>query len=344
MGRRTALALTALALLTSACASSAARSRGSAEVLRLGIFPNLTHAPGLVALASGALERELGSTKVDVHPFNSGKDAIAAISSGALDATYIGPGPTLSIFERSGKVAVVAGVASGGASFVIRKGSGIEGPEDLHGKKVAVPGTGNTQDVALQNWLHDHGLKSKDNGGDVQVLAIENTELPQLFRAGELDGAWEPEPWPSLLIDQGLAATFVDEATLWPGGGFVTTTLLVSTGYLDAHPDIVRNLVRAHVEAIRLIEDEPERAKSLANGELEELGGVSLPDPVLDAAWEKLTFSWDPLTDAFAEAAADSAAVDVIDEVPANLAELFALDLLGEVLREEGLEAVEVGS
>src|SRR5687767_1170770 len=168
--RRTVAAVALLGLIVAGCASSAERARGSAEVLRLGIFPNLTHAPGFVALGEGIFEEVLQGTEVEATVFNSGTDAGNALLGGSIDASYIGPGPATSLYlESGGQVAVVSGAVSGGASLVVRKGSGIEGPDDLAGKKIAVPGIGNTQDIALRAWLEDNGLRTNDEGGEVSV-------------------------------------------------------------------------------------------------------------------------------------------------------------------------------
>src|SRR5262245_65766376 len=141
--KRLLAGLSLVALLAAACSSSAQRARGSDDVIRLGIFPNLTHAPGYVALQEGFFEDALPGVDVQVTYFNSGSDAGAAITSGSIDATYIGPGPATALYlQPESNVAIVSGVTSGGASFVVRKGSGISSPEDLHGKKIAVPGVG----------------------------------------------------------------------------------------------------------------------------------------------------------------------------------------------------------
>lgn len=343
MARRLQAAVAALALGAAACASSGARARGSEEVLRLGIFPNLTHAPGYVAMGSGGLEDSLEGTELEVTVFNSGTDAGNALLSGSIDATYIGPGPATSLFLRSGgKVAIVSGAVSGGAALVVRPEAGISEPGDLRGKKIAVPGIGNTQDVALRAWLHEHGLEAQDAGGEVAVVPVENPELPQLFRAGQVDGAWEPEPWPSLLVHEGLAEVFVDEATLWPDGQFVTTNLLVSTTYLEEHPAVIRHLVEANVDAIELIQEDPERARSIAGKDLSEAGAPSLPHEVLAGAWDKLTFTWDPLPATLQKGAEDAHALGYLDQEPANILEIYRLDVLNEALRERGLARVEV--
>ena len=331
------------AMMAAGCASSASRARGEEGVLRLGIFPNLTHAPGYVALGEGIFDEVLGETRVETRVFNSGTDAGNALLGGSIDATYIGPGPATSLFlESGGKVAVVSGAVSGGASFVVRTGSGIDGPEDLPGKRIGVPSFGNTQDIALRAWLEDNGLKTNDEGGEVTVLEVDNPELPQFFQRGDLDGAWEPEPYPSLLVDQGVAEVYVDEAELWPGGRFVMTHVLVSTPYMENHPDVVRDLVQANVEAITFMNEDPEAAKATAQAELITAGAPSLDKAVVDAAWDRLTFTWDPIASSLEVGAVDAFELGYIEENPSNILDLYRLDDLNAILEQRGEARVEV--
>jgi NitT/TauT family transport system substrate-binding protein len=320
-----------------ACASSESRARGSDDVLRLGVFPNLTHAPAFVGLASGIFDDGLAPTRIDVSVFNSGSDAGTALLSGALDAAYIGPGPTVELFVRSGDVAVVSGAVGGGVAFVVRHGAEIESPEDLREKRIAVPAIANTQDVALRTWLHAHGLRARDEGGDVVVVPVDNDELLHLFRTGQLDGAWEPAPWPSLLVTQGLARILVDEATLWPDGEYATTNLLVSTVYMDAHPNVVNRLVRANAEAIEFMRAEPAAARALALVEMEEAGAPSLPDDVLSRAWSRLSFTWDPLASSLQVIARRAHTLGYLDREPSDILRLYRLGPLNAVLEEMDL-------
>jgi NitT/TauT family transport system substrate-binding protein len=341
--KRWIVALSAMALLTAGCAGSATRARGSSDVLRLGIFPNLTHAPGFVALGEGIFDRVMKDTDVEITVFNSGTEAGEALLAGSLDASYIGPGPATNLYlESGGRVALVSGAVSGGASLVVRKGAGIESPQDLAGKKVAVPGIGNTQDIALRAWLEDNGLKSTDEGGEVSIVDVDNPELPQHFRAGQLDAAWEPEPYPSLLVEEGLADVFVDEATLWPDGQFVTTHLLVSTIYMDAHPEVINQLVEANVEAIKLMQESPDEAKATAQAQLIEAGAPSLDQAVVDAAWDKLEFTWDPIAFSLEQDAQDAYNLGYLEEPPQDILDIYRLGPLNAVLTEAQLNPIEV--
>ena len=170
--------------------------------------------------------------------------------AGAIDMTYVGPNPAINGYVRSNGEAlrVVAGAASGGASLIVRNDSGINKPEDFHGKRVASPQFGNTQDVALRNWLKNHGMKTNDKGGDVQIVPMANPDQLTLFLKKDLDAAWAPEPWATRLIHEGNGRLFLDERTLWPNGQFVIGLLVVNTKFLKAHPDLVKNWIRANVD------------------------------------------------------------------------------------------------
>lgn len=341
MRRLVVLAFT-LSLLVPGCSGSEARARGSAEVLRLGVFPTLTHAPAHVGIGSGIFAETLAPTKVEVHTFNSGTEAGVALLSGSIDASYMGPWPAISLYLQSGKVAVVSGAAVGGASLVVRRGSDIASPEDLHGKRIAVPNVGNTQDIALRTWLHENGLEATDEGGDVAITEADGSQLLQLFRADRLDGAWVPEPYPTYLVAKGVGQVLVDESDLWPPGGFLTASLVVSTIYMDAHPDVVRRLVEANVAAIRFAQASPLRAQAIAERRLVWAGAPPMDASVLAAAWAKLTFTWEPVPAAIEQVAEDAHALGVLEEDPGRALGIYRLDPLNTVLDDEGLPPVEV--
>ena len=226
-------------------------AQGTPTTIRVGAFPNITHAQAMVGKANGLFDKAMGpQVKVQWTSFNAGPAAIEALFAGAIDMTYVGPNPAINGYVRSNGEAlrVVSGAASGGASLIVRNDAGINKPEDFHGKRVASPQFGNTQDVALRNWLKNHGMKTNDKGGDVQIVPMANPDQLTLFLKKDLDAAWAPEPWATRLIHEGNGRLFVDERTLWPNGQFVIGLLVVNTKFLKAHPDLVKNWIRANVD------------------------------------------------------------------------------------------------
>ena len=126
-------------------------------------FPTLrTRRPWSARPMAGSTRRWARASRCNGRSFNAGPAAIEALFAGAIDMTYVGPNPAINGYVRSNGEAlrVVSGAASGGASLIVRNDSGINKPEDFHGKRVASPQFGNTQDVASaqlaeESWDED---------------------------------------------------------------------------------------------------------------------------------------------------------------------------------------------
>ena len=312
--------------------------------IRVGAFPNVTHPQAMVGKSNGWFEKAMGpGVKIEWKGFNAGPSAIEALFAGAIDMTYIGPNPAIAGYVRSNGEAlrVVAGATSGGASLVVRKDSGIQKPEDFHGKKVATPQMGNTQDVSLRAWLIAHGMKTTDKGGDVQVIPLANPDQLTLFLKKELDAAWAPEPWATRLIQEGNGRLFLDERTLWPGGNFVLTHLIVRTQFLKEHPDLVKNFIRAHVELTEWINGHVPEAKKLLNQQIAKETGKALPDSVLDEAFGRMTATYDPLRGSLMTAAKSAFDAGFLGRQMPDLSSLYDLSLLNQVLAEKGKKAIQ---
>ncbi len=284
------------------------RSTQSADTVRLGLFPNLTHAPALVALERGIFTQALGSVKLETKAFSAGPEAMEAIYAGALDACFIGPIPALNGYLRSDGRAlkIVAGAASGGAALVVQADSPIVGAKDLAGKKLASPQLGNTQDLALRHYLERNGLKTKEQGGDVQIVPIANADTLQLMRAKQLDGAWVPEPWVTRLLHEAGGRILVDERDLWPDRKFPITVLVVSQKFLEAQPQLVEKLVRAHVENLTWMASHADEVRTLLPKALLKLGQKALPPEIIDEALKRIDFTSDPMPAALMQLASDA--------------------------------------
>jgi NitT/TauT family transport system substrate-binding protein len=312
--------------------------------LRVGAFPNITHPQAVIGKANGWFQKAMGpECRVEWKGFNAGPSAIEAVLAGALDMTYVGPNPAINGYLRSNGEAlrIIAGATSGGAALVVRGDSGIQTPGDFHGKKVASPQMGNTQDVALRAWLSAHGLKTADKGGDVQVIPIANPDQLALFLKKDIDAAWAPEPWAARLIHEANGRLLVDERTLWPNGRFIAAHLVVSTKFLQARPDLVKNWLRAHVELTGWINQHPAEAKQLLNQQIQKETGKPLSAEVLEESFRRLEVTYDPLRASLTKAARSAFDAGFLGRQMPDLSGLYALDLLNQVLAEKGKSPIE---
>ena len=340
MPRRTVLPLLLTYLVfTAACSRNTPSSQ---EKIRVGYFPNITHSQALLGMARGDFRKALGTgVAVDSTIFNAGPSVIEAMFAGRIDLAYIGPNPAVNGYIQSqGKaLRVIAGATSGGAAFVVRADSGIEGPADLAGKKLATPQLGNTQDVALRDYLKVNGLSTTDKGGNVEIFPTPNPEIFDLFIQGRIDGAWVPEPWASRLVLDGKGRVLLDERDLWPAGDFVTAQIIVRTEFLAEHPDLVHKWLAVHVDITQWEQNHPEEALPMLNTSLEKLTGKKLSAQVLDRAWRNFRPTWDPLSGNLQRSAQAAYEAGFLSERP-NLEGIYALDPLNQVLREKGLPEV----
>jgi NitT/TauT family transport system substrate-binding protein len=335
-----ALAAAATALLAatalSACGDDAKPAGGAeAATLRLGYFPNITHAPALVGVGKGLFQESLGSTKLEAKTFNAGPAAIEALFSGAIDATYIGPNPAINGWATSKGEAlkIIAGSTSGGAGLVVKPE--IADAAGLKGKKIATPQLGNTQDVALRYWLKSKGLNAdQQGGGDVSVLPQDNATAVQAFSQGAIDGAWVPEPNLSKMISESKGKLLLNEKDLWPGGNFVTTHLIVSQKYLKANPENVKKLLQGHINAVKFINDNNAEAQKVANAQLAALTGKPLKDDILAAAFKNMTFTVDPIASSLYTSAQHAQEIGLLK--PVDLKGIYDLAPLNALLKAAG--------
>jgi NitT/TauT family transport system substrate-binding protein len=312
--------------------------------VRLGFFPNVTHAVALVGTGNGSFAKALGSNvKLEEQTYNAGPAEIEALFGSQVDIGYIGPGPAINGFLKSkGKaLRIVAGASSGGAALVARADAGVTDVKSLTGKKVAVPQTGGTQDISLRHALQAAGLQSTDKGGNVTVLPVTNADTLTLFIKKELDAAWVPEPWVSRLIKEGNGKIVTDERDLWPNKQFATTVVIVRNEFLKEHPDLVGKFLEAHAQTVDWIKQHGDEARKLVGDRIKQLTNKAIADDILAEALKRTDITYDPLRETVLTFADWSKALGYQRDDRSAVADLIDLKPLNDVLAKSGKPAVQ---
>ncbi|KAF0218742.1 MAG: NitT/TauT family transport system substrate-binding [Geobacteraceae bacterium] len=311
------------------------------QAVRIGHFPNMTHAQPLVGRSLGTFEKRIGSA-VDWKVFNAGPSEMEALIAGQIDIAYVGPNPAVNAFLRSkGKaLRIIAGAASGGAALVVPGNASIKGPQDFKGKRIASPELGNTQDVALRHWLKSNGLTP---GRDVPVSPIKNPDILMLFQQKKLAGAWVPEPWVSRLINEGGGRIMLDERSLWPEGKFPTAVVVVRTEFYEKNREQVRRFLEAHVEVTEWMQKNPADARKRLNEQLGRLAGKPLPPQILTEAFSRVLITYDPLGQPLLTSARWAHELGYLPrnaDLSGGIRGLFDLTLLNDLLKKRSLPAL----
>ena len=317
------------------------------KTLRIGYYPNINHAQAVIGLGNGTFQKALGdNVEVKTFIFNAGPSAMEALFAKQVDVTYVGPNPAINAYVVSqGKdLRIISGASSGGAVFVVRNDSEIQSTKDFANKKFASPQLGNTQDVALRKYLLDNGYKTKENGGNVEVVYAKPSDILTLMLKKEIDGAWVPEPWGARLIKEANARIFLDERDLWPPKGqFVTSNIVARTDYLQSNPDVIKKLLTAHVDETEWINSHKEEAIKAFNVELKKLTGQAIPEDQLRGALTRLELTYDPIKVSLFQSANSAFDIGFLGKTRPDLSGIYDLKVLDEVLSEKGLPTIEAG-
>jgi NitT/TauT family transport system substrate-binding protein len=277
--------------------SGCARKAADQTVLRVGYFPNITHAQGVIGStltaekkAQAWFEQRLGpGVRVEWFAFNAGPTAMESMMVNSIDMTYVGPNPSLNAYMRTHgeDIRVVAGSANGGAALLIRPAANINKPADFAGKKLATPQFGNTQDIAARVWLGAHGFHITQTGGDVSVIPTANPDQLALFQQGRIDAVWTVEPWVSRIEREAGGRVLVDEADA------ITTVLVASVRALREKPELVARFTQAHRELTAWVNQNPAEAQVLVQRGITETVRREIPLDLVKASWTRLHFTAD---------------------------------------------------
>src|ERR1700730_7476156 len=270
-----------------------AASADAETVLRVGHFPNITHAQGLVAhklsrQGKGWFEERLGpGTKIEWFVYNAGPSAMEAIFAQSIDLTYVGPGPALNAYTKSNgaEIRLIAGSANGGAALVVQPDQNLKTPADFRGKEIATPQLGNTQDISCRAWLTAGGLKITQLGGDAQVLPTQNPDQLALFQQKRIDAVWTVEPWVSRLERESGGKILVDERDV------ATTVLVSSVKFLNEKRELANKFWQAHRELTDWILKNPEEAQKIVKSELLAETRSDMSAELIAHAWKRIIFT-----------------------------------------------------
>tara|TARA_Y100000590_G_scaffold23037_1_gene26532 strand:- start:1079 stop:2107 length:1029 start_codon:yes stop_codon:yes gene_type:complete len=273
-------------------------SMDSEDKIRVAFFPSIIHAVPIVGIENQTFANNLDNDmEIEIKVFDSGPQVIESIFSNSVDVAYVGPGPVINGFLKSdgNDLKILAGAANGGASFVIQKESGLDSIDNFSGKRVAAPQISNTQDVSLRHYLSENGLKPAEKGGDVFVLNISNPDIYTLFAKGDIDGAWVPEPWATMLVEELDGVRLFDENQIWPENQFSSVLLIGRADYIEKNPVIVKKWIEANEKTVEWINQHPRESKKLYNDFMKEHMGKTLPEKIVETSFSRIIITSEPL-------------------------------------------------
>ncbi len=270
----------------------------SGNEIRVAFFPSISHAVPIVGIENNIFQENLTEKKIiEVKIFDSGPQVIESLFAKSIDLAYVGPGPIINGFLKSNgqDLKILAGAANGGASFIIQKDSGLDSIENFQGKRIASPQISNTQDVSLRHYLSTHGLEPVEKGGTVFVINISNPDIYTLFAKGDIDGAWVPEPWATILVEELGGIRLFNESQFWPEKQFSSVLLIGRTNFVEQNPEIVEKWILSNQKTAEWINSNPDKTKMIYNEFMQDYMGKTFSKKIIDESFSNLEITSDPI-------------------------------------------------
>ena len=270
----------------------------SGNEIRVAFFPSISHAVPIVGIENNIFQENLTEQKIiEVKIFDSGPQVIESLFAKSIDLAYVGPGPIINGFLKSNgqDLKILAGAANGGASFIIQKDSGLDSIENFQGKRIASPQISNTQDVSLRHYLSTHGLEPVEKGGTVFVLNISNPDIYTLFAKGDIDGAWVPEPWATILVEELGGVRLFNESQFWPEKQFSSVLLIGRTNFIEQNPETVEKWILSNQKTAEWINSNPDKTKMIYNEFMQDYMGKTFSKKIVDESFSNLEITSDPI-------------------------------------------------
>ncbi|MBD0379567.1 ABC transporter substrate-binding protein [Paenibacillus sedimenti] len=325
--------LVAATLLT-ACGDDA--PTGKAQKVRLGIFKNVTHAAAYIALEKGYFRQAWGDdVDIEVTAFDNGSDLSIAMATGDIDIGFVGPGPATTFYLKSQNYRVVSGSNNGGAVLVARNGTGINAVKDLVDKTIAIPSKGNTNEISLRMLLQQEGVSLGRGAGSAHLIVRSPSDTLISFRQKEIDATLVPEPWGTQIEKAGLGKMVADWQAIPPNhGDYPTVIMVASDKFIERYRDMVKGAIKANLQGIAFIQDNPDPAYDLINNQLKQYSGKGMDKSLIQASLSRLKLTTDvdvKVMEEMAKVSIDARYIKGIKKEELDLSKFVNLSMLEEV-------------
>lgn len=292
------------------------------EVVKVGYLPSDHDANVFIAKTKGFFDKY--GVNAEMTKFGNGSDLMKQVVGGNIDVGIAGVPPVLINMAADPTVKIIGAVHNNGSGIFIKKGSGIKTIADLKGKTVAIPGPGSIQDIMLRKLLVDNNLKYNV---DVDIKTISAGQMLQTMSAGSIDAAIIWEPFVTMAKMQEIGEVMLRSEDIMPG--HPCDCIATTTGMIENYPDTLIGFLKAHRDAVNLI-----------NTDLNEAAAIVASKEWLDVdvAVEKeslpnMTFMVTPDEAYISGAETFAAELKALDIIKKDLArdDMFELSLLNKI-------------
>jgi len=219
--------------------------------------------------------------KNTVFSFTNPADQKVALLAGSLDMCGTTLAHAIHSASQGQPVVLVAALCNKCSALVVKKGGPVKTIMDLKGKRIGyVPGT--MHEILLRETLTRNGLSPEK---DVRLIRVDFFDMGMALAGGGIDAFLSGEPFPTLAVDQGygeiLSYPYYNESV-----GTINAGMLVRRETIEQNPELVLELVTAHVRATEYLQAHPDVWLKRASSFGADLRILEKAAPNMELAWK----------------------------------------------------------
>lgn len=272
------------------CGSNKETSTEVKEV-KLGYFPNLSHAPAMIGVEKDIFKNNLEGIDIKTSTFPDGSVFMDSLLTGKIDIGYVGPGPMLNRYLQGGDLVLISNASEGENVLVVREDLEIKDLKDLEGKTVATASTGCTHDLLLRKMLQEQGLAVEENNGTVKRMAQKPAATMGLLEQKQIEATVVSEPWASLIEAEGVGKVVVEADEVPWDGKLPATVLVVRKDFLEKNEELVEKFIKAHEESIDFINNNKEESVKLVAKNIKDNTDQEIEESIIDSSFKRVNFT-----------------------------------------------------
>lgn len=265
INRKLAAGILALTLLLTGCANSGNSGNQSGPQLsktdfQIGHLNSTAHLLAFVAKEEGFFDEE--GLNVTLTQFSSAAELANGLTSGKLDAAFIGSVPIITFRSNGQDLTIFGGAMTNGHGYVIKK-EFTEGLTDrdiniLKGKNVASV-KNSVQDAELQILLKNAGIETGEGEDRVNIVYFDSRkDAYNAIKNDSIDAASVYSPYASLAENDGYSIVYrcSEEEAL---ANQPCCRQVAPTAALSEHSDSCTAFERALIKAYKFSQENEEQ-------------------------------------------------------------------------------------
>lgn len=215
--------------------------------------------PSKVAQANGEYEKD-SQQLIEWKKFDTGADVVNALASGDVSIGNIGTSPLAAAASRDLPIEVffIAAKLGDSEALVVSNKSGIQKPDDLKGKTIAVPFV-STAHYSLLSALKHWNLSESD----VKIINLRPPEISAAWERGDIDATYVWEPALSKASATGKVLTNSKQVAEWGAPTF--DVWVVRKDFAEKNPEFLKSFVQTSFKKIDEYNNDPKAFEANAS-------------------------------------------------------------------------------